>query len=119
MLVNNNHNVEMIYKTLDELVNKDNTNKLAEYLCIDISKLREYLCGDVTIPCIYQKKIIDFFKIDYLVYAPHDVISDMVKRVYTQEAKDAIQLADEISRYILFYRNTVNNGYKLEKEWKI
>ena len=107
----------MLYKRLDELVNKTNINQLTEYLCIDISKLREYLCGDVIIPCIYQKKIIDFFGIDYLVYAPRSSIPDMVERVHTQEAKNAIKLADDISRYILFYRKAVSNGNELEKEW--
>lgn len=104
----------MLY-SLEELVNKDNICQLADYLGIDIGKLREYMCTDVLIPVSIQEKIKIFFDLDgYLMYSPDNTIREMQERV---SAKEAIILANKISDLILFYRNAVINGERLEKEW--
>lgn len=100
---------------LEELVTKDNIHQLADYLDIDIGKLREYMCTDVLVPVSIQEKIRIFFNLDgYLTYSPNNVVCEMQERV---SAKEAIIIADKISDLILFYRDAVANGKRLEKEW--
>lgn len=105
----------MNMNNLEELVTKDNIHQLADYLDIDIGKLREYMCTDVLVPVSIQEKIKIFFNLDgYLTYSPNNVVCEMQERV---SAKEAIILADKISNLILFYRNAVANGKRLEEEW--
>ena len=46
-----------------------------------------------------------------------NIIHAMMGRVDTEEAKNAIEQADEISNYILFYRDLVSAGHNMEKAW--
>ena len=44
-------------------------------------------------------------------------IRSLLTRARTKEAKEGIQLADELSDMILFHTRIYNNGRKMEQPW--
>lgn len=116
----------IIAKNIDNLLNEKGIGmeQLADYIGMGIGRMRELMDGGVMITPKIQRKIAEFFGIEPLeltrtndLSSNDNIIHAMMGRVDTEEAKNAIEQADEISNYILFYRDLVSAGYNMEKAW--
>ena len=77
--------------------------------------------GKVITPTLQNKiakalsvKVKDLLSMDSYNGVSQNVIPVLIGRVYTDNAKNAINTADKLSEYILFYKNSVDNGKKME-----
>ena len=108
------HNVEKILKQ-----KKMKQNELADAMKISRSTMREIMDGGKVITLALQNKISvkvkDLLSMDSYNGVSQNVIPVLIEQVHTDNAKNAINIADELSEYILFYRNAVDNGKKMEK----
>ena len=112
------HNVEKILGQ-----KKMKQNELADAMKISRSTMREIMDGGKVITPVLQNKIAealsvkveDLLSMDSYNGVSQNVIPVLMGQVYTDNAKNAINIADELSEYILFYRNAVDNGKKMEK----
>ena len=112
------HNVEKILKQ-----KKMKQNELADAMKISRSTVREIMDGGKVITPVLQNKIAealsvkveDLLSMDSYNGVSQNVIPVLIGQVHTDNAKNAINTADELSEYILFYRNAVDNGKKMEK----
>lgn len=116
----------IIAKNVDDLLNEKGIGmeQLADYIGMGIGRMRELMDGGVMITPKMQIKIAEFFGVEPLeltktndFHSNDNIIHAMMGRVDTEEAKNAIEQADEISNYILFYRDLVSAGYNMEKAW--
>lgn len=97
-------------------------NELADAMKISRSTMREIMDGGKVITPTLQNKIAealsvkvkDLLSMDSYNGVSQNVIPVLIGQVHTDNAKNAINIADELSEYILFYRNAVNNGKKME-----
>lgn len=111
------HNVEKILEQ-----KKMKQNELADAMRISRSTMREIMDGGKLITPTLQNKIAkalsvkvkDLLSMDSYNGVNQSVISVLIGQVYTDNAKNAINIADKLSEYILFYRNAVDNGKKME-----
>ncbi len=111
------HNVEKILKQ-----KKIKQYELADAMKISRSTMREIMDGGKIITPTLQNKIAkalsvkvkDLLSMDSYNGVSQNVIPVLIGQVYTDNAKNAINIADKLSEYILFYRNTVANGKKME-----
>lgn len=116
----------IIAKNIEKLLDDKNINigQLAERIGMSLGKMRELIDGGVRITLKIQQEIAGVFGVEpFELTRPcagssgENIIHAMMGRVDTQAAKDAIEQADEISNYILFYRESVSAGYEMEKAW--
>ena len=111
------YNVEKILKQ-----KKMKQNELAGAMKISRSTMREIMDGGKVITLALQNKIAkalsvkvkDLLSMDSYNGVSQNVIPVLIGQVHTDNAKNAINIADELSEYILFYRNEVDNGKKME-----
>ena len=111
------HNVENILEQ-----KKMKQNELADAMKISRSTMREIMDGGKVITPTLQNKIAkalsvkvkDLLSMDSYNDISQNVIPVLIGQVYTENAKNAINTADKLSEYILFYRNAVDNGKKME-----
>ena len=111
------HNVEKILKQ-----KKMKQNELADAMKISRSTMREIMDGGKVITLALQNKIAkalsvkvkDLLSMDSYNCVSQNVIPVPIGQVDTDNAKNAINIADKLSEYILFYRNAVDNGKKME-----
>ena len=111
------YNVEKILKQ-----KKMKQNELAGAMKISRSTRREIMDGGKVITLALQNKIAkalsvkvkDLLSMDSYNGVSQNVIPVLIGQVHTDNAKNAINIADELSEYILFYRNAVDNGKKME-----
>ena len=83
------------------------------------------LNGGRIINAVELKKISDYLKVsmDSLMHVPEtpidtDVIHTFMGRVETDEAKEALRIADEVSDLILFHSRVRGNGNVLTQPWE-
>ena len=97
-------------------------NELADAMKISRSTMREIMDGGKVITPVLQNKIAealsvkveDLLSMDSYNGVSQNVIPVLIRQVHTDNAKNAIKIADKLSEYILFYRNAVDNGKKME-----
>ena len=90
---------------------------LAEGICVSKQTMSKMLNGGRTINAVELKKIADYLKVsmETIMKVPEapvetNVIHTFMGRVETEEAKEALRIADEVSDMILFHSRVRENG---------
>ncbi len=90
---------------------------LAEGICVSKQTMSKMLNGGRTISAVELKKIADCLNVsmETIMKIPEapvetDVIHTFMGRVETEEAKEALRIADEVSDMVLFHSRVRKNG---------
>lgn len=98
---------------------------LAEYLGVSKQVISKMLTGGRMINAIELQKISEFLgtSMENLVKRPEvfqetNAIKAFMGKVETQEARDGLEIADEIANLICFYARTHENAEEMMKLWE-
>lgn len=98
---------------------------LAEGIGVSKQTMSKIMNGARSISAMELRQIAEFLGVsmDVLVKIPEKTIDTNVIRAFmgkvkTEEARQAIQMADEISEMILFHTKVFRNGRKMEEPWE-
>ena len=90
---------------------------LADGIGVSKQTMSKMMNGGRTINAVELKKIADYLKVsmESIMQVPEvatetDVIHTFMGRVETEEAKEALRIADEVSDMILFHNRVRKNG---------
>ena len=90
---------------------------LADGIGVSKQTMSKMMNGGRTINAVELKKIADYLKVsmESIMQVPEvatetDVINTFMGRVETEEAKEALRIADEVSDMILFHNRVRKNG---------
>lgn len=99
--------------------------ELAENIGVSKQTMSKMLNGGRMINAIELHKIADFLSVpmEELVritehFTDHSGIHAFMGRVESEEAKNALEIADKISDMILFHRKVRKNGTEMMKPWR-
>ena len=117
MIIVNNIQAELAKKNKKQV-------DLAEGIEVSKQTMSKIMNGTRAINAIELHKISEYLHVsmDSLMKMPEkpmdtNAIRAFMERVKTEEARNGIQLADELSDMILFHTNVYENGKKMEKHW--
>lgn len=114
----------MIANNILEILRKQGKKQmdLAEGIGVSKQTMSKMLNGGRMINAIELKKISDYLKVpmERIMKTPDtdittDVIHTFMGRVETEEAKEAIRVADEVSNLIIFHNRVRENGLAMMK----
>lgn len=98
---------------------------LADYLGVSKQVISKMLTGGRMINAIELQKISEFLgtSMENLVKRPEvfqetNAIKAFMGKVETQEARDGLEIADEIANLICFYARTSENAEEMMKPWE-
>lgn len=98
---------------------------LADYLGVSKQVISKMLTGGRMINAIELQKISEFLgtSMDNLVKRPEvfqetNAIKAFMGKVETQEAKNGLEIADEIANLICFYARTRENAKEMMESWE-
>ena len=98
---------------------------LADYLGVSKQVISKMLTGGRMINAIELQKISEFLgtSMENLVKRPEvfqeaNAIKAFMGKVETQEARDGLEIADEIANLICFYARTRGNAEEMMKPWE-
>ena len=98
---------------------------LADYLGVSKQVISKMLTGGRMINAIELQKISEFLgtSMENLVKRPEvfqetNAIKAFMGKVETQEARDGLEIADEIANLICFYARTRKNAEEMMKPWE-
>lgn len=98
---------------------------LADYLGVSKQVISKMLTGGRMINAIELQKISEFLgtSMENLVKRPEvfqetNAIKAFMGKVETQEARDGLEIADEIANLICFYARTHENAEEMMKPWE-
>ena len=98
---------------------------LADYLGVSKQVISKMLTGGRMINAIELQKISEFLgtSMENLVKRPEvfqetNAIKAFMGKVETQEARDGLEIADEIGNLICFYARTRENAEEMMKPWE-
>ena len=98
---------------------------LADYLGVSKQVISKMLTGGRMINAIELQKISEFLgtSMDNLVKRPEvlqetNAIKAFMGKVETQEAKNGLEIADEIANLICFYARTRENAKEMMETWE-
>lgn len=98
---------------------------LADYLGVSKQVISKMLTGGRMINAIELQKISEFLgtSMENLVKRPEvfqetNAIKAFMGKVETQEARDGLEIADEIANLICFYARIRENAEKMMKPWE-
>lgn len=98
---------------------------LADYLGVSKQVISKMLTGGRMINAIELQKISEFLgtSMENLVKRPEvfqetNAIKAFMGKVETQEARDGLEIADEIANLIYFYARTRENAEEMMKPWE-
>ena len=98
---------------------------LAEHLGVSKQVISKMLTGGRMINAIELQKISEFLgtSMENLVKRPEafqetNAIKAFMGKVETQEARDGLEIADEIANLICFYARTRENAEEMMKPWE-
>ena len=98
---------------------------LACYLGVSKQIVSKMLRGDRIINAVELQKISEFLNVSIasLFEVPHviqesNAIKAFMGKVETQEAKEGLEIADEIANYICFYARVRENTIEMMEPWE-
>lgn len=98
---------------------------LADGIGVSKQTVSKMLNGDRTINAVELKRIADYLKVsmESIMQMPEtpiatDAIHTFIGRVETNEARDALKVADEVSDMILFHSRVRRNGTAMMQPWE-
>lgn len=112
----------MIANNILEILKKQGKKQLdlAEGIGVSKQTMSKMLNGGRSINAVELKKIADYLKVsmDSIMQVSEtpvdtDIIHTFMGRVETEEAREALRIADEVSDMILFHRNVRRNGMSM------
>ena len=117
----------MIANNILDILRKQGKKQLDLADGIGVSKqtMSKMMNGGRTINAVELKKIADYLKVsmECIMQVPEvatetDVIHTFMGRVETEEAKEALRIADEVSDMILFHNRVRKNGLAMMQPWE-
>ena len=117
----------MIANNILDILRKQGKKQLdlAEGIGVSKQTMSKMLNGGRMISAIELKKIADYLKVsmEQIMRIPEvpvkmDVIHTFMGRVETDEAKEALRIADEVSDMILFHSRVKENSIKMNQAWE-
>lgn len=117
----------MIANNIQAVMKKQNKKQieLADGIGVSKQTMSKIMNGARMINAIELRKIAEFLHVpmETLVKMPEkpidtNVIHAFMGRVKTEEARQAIRVADEVSDLILFHTKVYENGRKMEQPWE-
>lgn len=118
----------MIASNILEMLHKQGKKQmdLAEGIGVSKQTMSKMLNGGRVINAVELKKISEYLKVsmENIMHIPEnpaetDVIHTFMGRVETEEAKEALKIADEVSDMILFHSRVRKNGTKMMQPWEV
>ena len=117
----------MIANNILDILRKQGKKQLdlAEGIGVSKQTMSKMLNGGRIINAVELKKISDYLKVsmDKIMITPEvcvetDVIHTFMGRVETDEAREALRSADEVSDMILFHHRVRENSVKMNQPWE-
>ncbi|MBR1710483.1 MAG: helix-turn-helix transcriptional regulator [Clostridia bacterium] len=117
----------MIANNILDILRKQGKKQLdlAEGIGVSKQTMSKMLNGGRIINAVELKKISDYLKVsmDKIMITPEvcvetDVIHTFMGRVETDEAREALRIADEVSDMILFHHRVRENSVKMNQPWE-
>ncbi len=117
----------MIATNIVEILKKQNKKQIDLAKALDTNKqtISKMLNGSRMINAIELKQIADFFgvKMEELTKIPEnpidsDIIHAFMGKVESEEAKEALLIADRLSDMILFHNRIRENGTAMSEPWE-
>lgn len=118
---------EIISNNIMNIMKKNGKKQidLADYLGVSKQVISKMLTGGRMINAIELQKISEFLgtSMEKLVKCPEvfqetNAIKAFMGKVETQEARDGLEIADEIANLICFYARTRENAEKMMEPWE-
>lgn len=117
----------MIANNILDILRKQGKKQLdlAEGIGVSKQTMSKMMNGGRVINAVELKKIADYLKVsmESIMRVPEaapemDVIHTFMGRVETEEAKEALRIADEVSEMILFHSRVRKNGLAMMQSWE-
>lgn len=114
----------IVFNIREHLIEVNKTEKdLARYLDISEKDLRKMLDSSEMLSIKKLQSIADYFDLEIkdLAIIPDEpipnVIQNLKERVNSKEAKEGIEILDELADKIIFYKNVKEKSERMKETW--